>query len=108
MQMDSLADAVSFGVAPALIVYEHSLVGLGKLGWAVAFVYAFCAILRLARFNCNVGASPRTISRGSRARPRRRSSAASLALRRRPLPDFMLRIRPKRRWSSRSTPASRW
>lgn len=55
VQMDSLADAVSFGVAPALIVYEYSLVELGKLGWAVAFIYAFCAILRLARFNCNVG-----------------------------------------------------
>lgn len=55
VQMDSLADAVSFGVAPALIVYEYSLVSMGKLGWACAFIYAFCAILRLARFNCNVG-----------------------------------------------------
>ncbi len=55
VQMDSLADAVSFGVAPALIVYEHSLLTLGKLGWATAFIYALCAILRLARFNCNVG-----------------------------------------------------
>lgn len=55
VQMDSLADAVSFGVAPALIVYEHSLLQLGKLGWACAFIYALCAILRLARFNCNVG-----------------------------------------------------
>lgn len=55
VQMDSLADAVSFGVAPALIVYEFSLVELGKLGWATAFIYALCALLRLARFNCNVG-----------------------------------------------------
>ncbi len=55
VQMDSLADAIGFGVAPALIVYEYSLVNLGKLGWAAAFVYAFCAVLRLARFNCNVG-----------------------------------------------------
>ncbi|MDO5532280.1 CDP-diacylglycerol--serine O-phosphatidyltransferase [Sutterella sp.] len=55
VQMDSLADAVSFGVAPALIVYEFTLVELGKLGWATAFVYALCALLRLARFNCNVG-----------------------------------------------------
>ena len=55
VQMDSLADAVSFGVAPALIVYEYALVDLGKLGWACAFIYAFCAILRLARFNINVG-----------------------------------------------------
>lgn len=52
VQMDSLADAVSFGIAPALIVYEFSLV---ELGWATAFIYALCALLRLARFNCNVG-----------------------------------------------------
>ena len=55
VQMDSLADAVSFGVAPALIVYEYTLNSLGKLGWAIAFVYCLCALLRLARFNCNVG-----------------------------------------------------
>ena len=55
VQMDSLADAVSFGVAPGLIVYEYTLKGLGKLGWAIAFIYCLCAILRLARFNCNVG-----------------------------------------------------
>ena len=55
VQMDSLADAVSFGLAPALIVYEYALVALGKLGWATAFIYALCALLRLARFNCNVG-----------------------------------------------------
>ena len=53
--MDSLADAVSFGIAPALIVYEFALVEMGKIGWAVSFVYALCALLRLARFNCNVG-----------------------------------------------------
>ena len=55
VQMDSLADAVSFGIAPALIVYEYTLKGLGKIGWGIAFVYALCALLRLARFNCNVG-----------------------------------------------------
>ena len=40
VQMDSLADAVSFGIAPALIVYEFALVEMGKIGWAVSFVYA--------------------------------------------------------------------
>lgn len=55
VQMDSLADAVSFGIAPGLIVYSYALHDLGKLGWATAFIYALCAILRLARFNCNVG-----------------------------------------------------
>ena len=54
-QMDSLADMVSFGAAPALIVYEWALRGLGKLGWLAAFVYCAGAALRLARFNTNIG-----------------------------------------------------
>jgi CDP-diacylglycerol--serine O-phosphatidyltransferase len=53
-QMDSLSDMVSFGAAPALIVYEWALRGLGKLGWVAAFVYCACAALRLARFNTNL------------------------------------------------------
>ncbi len=54
-QMDSLSDMVSFGAAPALIVYEWALRGLGKLGWIAAFVYCSGAALRLARFNTNIG-----------------------------------------------------
>jgi CDP-diacylglycerol---serine O-phosphatidyltransferase len=54
-QMDSLSDMVSFGAAPALIVYEWSLKGMGKLGWIAAFVYCSGAALRLARFNTNIG-----------------------------------------------------
>jgi CDP-diacylglycerol--serine O-phosphatidyltransferase len=54
-QMDSLSDMVSFGAAPALIVYEWSLKGLGKVGWIAAFVYCAAAALRLARFNTNIG-----------------------------------------------------
>ncbi|MBE7418372.1 MAG: CDP-diacylglycerol--serine O-phosphatidyltransferase [Ideonella sp.] len=53
-QMDSLSDMVSFGAAPALIVYEWALKGLGKAGWIAAFVYCACAALRLARFNTNL------------------------------------------------------
>jgi CDP-diacylglycerol--serine O-phosphatidyltransferase len=53
-QMDSLSDMVSFGAAPALIVYEWGLTRLGKLGWIAAFVYCACAALRLARFNTNL------------------------------------------------------
>jgi len=53
-QMDSLSDMVSFGAAPALIVYIWALTGLGKLGWLAAFVYCSCAALRLARFNTNL------------------------------------------------------
>jgi CDP-diacylglycerol--serine O-phosphatidyltransferase len=49
-QYDSLSDMVSFGAAPALVVYEWSLRGLGKLGWIAAFVYCAGAALRLALF----------------------------------------------------------
>jgi len=52
-QMDSLADMVSFGAAPALIAYEWTLRDLGRWGWIAAFVYCACAALRLARFNVN-------------------------------------------------------
>jgi CDP-diacylglycerol--serine O-phosphatidyltransferase len=54
-QMDSLSDMVSFGAAPALIVYEWALKDLGKPGWIAAFVYCSGAALRLARFNTNIG-----------------------------------------------------
>ena len=62
VQYDSLADLVSFGMAPALVMYHWSLASLkfdggvmGRVGWAVAFLYAACAALRLARFNTQVG-----------------------------------------------------
>jgi CDP-diacylglycerol---serine O-phosphatidyltransferase len=54
-QMDSLCDMVSFGAAPALIVYSWALKDMGKLGFIPAFVYIAGAALRLARFNVNVG-----------------------------------------------------
>lgn len=50
-EYDSLSDMVSFGVAPALIMYEWALQPMGKLGWIAAFIYCACAALRLARFN---------------------------------------------------------
>lgn len=53
-EFDSLSDMVSFGVAPALVVYSWSLEGLGKLGWLAAFVFAAAGALRLARFNTQV------------------------------------------------------
>lgn len=62
VQYDSLADLVSFGMAPALVMYHWSLASMkldgvtaGKLGWLAAFLYAACAALRLARFNSQVG-----------------------------------------------------
>lgn len=53
-QYDSLADMVSFGAAPALIMYEWALRPLGRLGWIAAFAYCAGAALRLARFNTNI------------------------------------------------------
>ena len=50
-EFDSLSDVISFGAAPALVVYEWALRDMGKLGWGAAFIYCACAALRLARFN---------------------------------------------------------
>ncbi|MFC3551499.1 CDP-diacylglycerol--serine O-phosphatidyltransferase [Lysobacter cavernae] len=62
VQYDSLADLISFGLAPALVMYHWALVTMkydgampGKIGWIAAFLYAACAALRLARFNSQVG-----------------------------------------------------
>ena len=54
-QYDSLSDMVSFGAAPALVIYEFVLKDLGRWGWLAAFVYCAGAALRLARFNTNIG-----------------------------------------------------
>jgi CDP-diacylglycerol---serine O-phosphatidyltransferase len=61
-QYDSLADLISFGMAPSLVMYHWALSSLqfdgpvwGKVGWAAAFLYAACAALRLARFNTQTG-----------------------------------------------------
>jgi CDP-diacylglycerol--serine O-phosphatidyltransferase len=53
-ELDSLSDAISFGVAPALILYLWSLNGLGRLGWMIALLLALFCALRLARFNANI------------------------------------------------------
>ncbi len=54
-EYDSLSDMVSFGVAPALVLYVWALKPMGKLGWIAAFIYCACAALRLARFNTKLG-----------------------------------------------------
>ena len=63
-EFDSLADMVSFGLAPALIVYLWMLSSLGKVGWLVAFVYVACAALRLARFNTQAAHSDKRYFQG--------------------------------------------
>ena len=50
-ELDSLADVVSFGVAPAILAFTWGLWPLGRLGWAAGFIYVTAAALRLARFN---------------------------------------------------------
>ncbi|MDO6563872.1 CDP-diacylglycerol--serine O-phosphatidyltransferase [Amphritea sp. 1_MG-2023] len=54
-EYDSLADMVSFGVAPALVSFSWALSGAGKFGWFCAFIYVAGAALRLARFNTQIG-----------------------------------------------------
>ena len=64
VQYDSLSDMVSFGLAPALVVYQWSLQDLGKLGWLAAFIYAAAAALRLARFNTQAGSADKRYFQG--------------------------------------------
>ncbi|TCV94996.1 CDP-diacylglycerol--serine O-phosphatidyltransferase [Luteibacter rhizovicinus] len=71
VQYDSLSDLVSFGLAPALVMYTWALSSLadygrvwGKIGWAAAFIYAVCAALRLARFNTQVGVADKRYFQG--------------------------------------------
>lgn len=54
-EYDSLSDMIAFGLAPALLAFQWSLAGAGKIGWMVAFIYVACAALRLARFNVQIG-----------------------------------------------------
>ena len=63
-EYDSLADLVSFGLAPALLVYQWTLYELGRFGWLAAFVYLTCAALRLARFNTQVGIADKRYFQG--------------------------------------------
>ncbi len=55
-ELDSLSDFVSFGVAPAVLVYVYALHHWKGIGWAVALFFATCMALRLARFNTSIGA----------------------------------------------------
>jgi len=54
-EYDSLCDLVTFGVAPAILLYNWSLFSYGKWGWLAAFLFVVCGALRLARFNVQVG-----------------------------------------------------
>jgi len=55
-ELDSLSDFISFGVAPAVVLYLWTMSGLRGVGWAIVLFYAVCCALRLARFNTEIGA----------------------------------------------------
>lgn len=63
-EYDSMADMVSFGMAPALVAYNWGLSELGKVGWFAAFIYVAGAALRLARFNTQVGIADKRFFQG--------------------------------------------
>jgi CDP-diacylglycerol---serine O-phosphatidyltransferase len=63
-EYDSLSDMVSFGAAPALVMYEWALKDLGKLGWVAAFIFCAGAALRLARFNTNIDTTDKRFFQG--------------------------------------------
>ena len=63
-EYDSLSDMVSFGLAPALVIYSWALSTLGKLGWLAAFIYTACAALRLARFNTTTASMDKRFFQG--------------------------------------------
>lgn len=58
-ELDSLADLVTFGLAPSLLLYQLQLKSLGKWGWMLAFVFVMCGAFRLARFNMTTRTAPR-------------------------------------------------
>jgi len=63
-EFDSMADIVSFGMAPALVMYNYALADLGKIGWLAAFIFVAGGALRLARFNTNLGSSDKNFFQG--------------------------------------------
>lgn len=63
-EYDSLSDMISFGLAPAILIFQWALMDFGKLGWLVAFIYTVAAALRLARFNTQVGVADKRYFQG--------------------------------------------
>jgi CDP-diacylglycerol---serine O-phosphatidyltransferase len=63
-QLDSLSDMVSFGIAPALVIYSFALNYIGKLGWLAAFFYTAAVALRLARFNTRISSNDKRYFQG--------------------------------------------
>lgn len=68
-EYDSLSDMVSFGLAPAIVLFSWALEPLGKFGWAAAFVFVTCAALRLARFNTQAASADKRYFTGLASPP---------------------------------------
>ena len=64
VEYDSLSDLISFGVAPAILLYLWGLEPFGRLGWVAAFLFMTCGALRLARFNVMASSSPKNYFQG--------------------------------------------
>jgi CDP-diacylglycerol--serine O-phosphatidyltransferase len=64
VEYDSLSDLISFGMAPAILLYLWALEPFGRLGWAAAFLFMACGALRLARFNVTSGSLPKNFFQG--------------------------------------------
>ncbi len=64
VEYDSLADLVSFGVAPAFLAYAVALSSFGRVGWVIAFIYVACAAIRLARFNVQINTVEKSMFNG--------------------------------------------
>ncbi len=77
-EYDSLSDMVSFGVAPALVVFSWGLGDLGKFGWSMAFIFVACAALRLARFNARIEVADRGWFTGLASPPAAAAIAATV------------------------------
>jgi CDP-diacylglycerol--serine O-phosphatidyltransferase len=64
VELDSLADLITFGLAPAVLMYHVQLRGLGKWGWMLAFVFVMCGAFRLARYNLSAKSTARSTFEG--------------------------------------------
>jgi len=64
VEYDSLSDLVSFGIAPAMLMYLWSLESLGRIGWLICFIFLGCGALRLARFNSKHSATEKSFFQG--------------------------------------------
>ncbi len=91
LEFDSLADIVSFGVAPAILAYRWALSPFHRIGWLIAFLYVICAAMRLARFNIQHAVAEKRYFAGLPSPP----AATMLAC-----VAFAFPARPPERWLS--------